>query len=310
MSQPLPQLYSSTDTSIVHALRYDWNGWFDSTATDLSTVEQRLPDVITACRPLWLADGLETNTWRLTPDGTLQVLFTVAPHLSPALCAARAKGRLDHALRQSHHRAYPGVDDAIGLVPVEGRLIPADAPQALAPPAPHLRFAFRRNVALRTLGENTREIVDAYLTRQAVKSDYADPRFKTFLDQFNTTQPTVDLAQPAATGHGRYWCNLHLVITVADRRYPMINEGSFAVIRDAAFAIAAANGHQLAHIAVMPDHLHLSLRFAHETAPADVGLHYLNGLAAALHRNQRCWNSEFYVGSFSEYDLDTIRRRG
>ncbi len=166
--------------------------------------------------------------------------------------------------------------------------------------------AFSRRVGFRALGDNTRAIVEHYLARQALKSDYADARFKAFLDRFAVIDHDVRLASPQATEHGRYWCSLHLVLVVQDRRFPMTRDSTFTTVRDECVAIAAAQGHQLAEVAVMPDHVHLALRAHHEQAPVAVGLAFLNGLAQAL-GNHRCWSEEFYVGTFGEYAIGAIR---
>lgn len=57
----------------------------------------------------------------------------------------------------------------------------------------------------------------------------------------------------------------------------------------------------------MPDHLHVALRGRIENSPEEIGLSFLNNLAYALGRN-RIWKDEYYVGTFSEYDVDTLRR--
>lgn len=282
MIQPV---YTAETVSPVHALRYDWTGWLDldghrksrggsCRGMAMEDVAILVKTAIETCRPLWSIDGMEVGNWQVLDNGGIQILFTVGPQVSPAFCAMRAKGRLDHALRRS----------------------PTPVPSG-----------FRRTVSLRTLGDNTRETVIGYLSRQAGKSDYADHRFKVFLDRFNTVDPRVDLSQPQATGHGRYWCNLHLVIVVADRRFPMTLEASFAAVHDAAFACAAAHGHELARISVMPDHVHLALRFSHESSPMGVGVVFSNWLAAAVGMNHGCWSREFYVGTFSEYGLAALR---
>ena len=235
-------------------------------------MEARLRGALEACRDLWTQDGLTLDTWAF--DGSrLQVLVAADPAVSPAFAFHRLKGRLTHALRTG---------------------------------APHPPIQFRRNVGFRTLGENTRSVVDAYIGKQAGKSDYVDPRFKQYLGRFTVENGGELLAQPVTSGHGRYWYNLHLVIVVQDRRFPMTRGETFRTVRSTCFQIAAKKGHRLASISVMPDHVHLSLCGAIEDSPMDIGLAYLNNLAYVLGQN-RCWSEEFYVGTFSEYDLAAIR---
>ncbi len=224
---------------------------------------------VEACRASWVSDGLELDAFHIR-EGMIQCLFVAQPMACPSFCAMRAKGRLQHALRK------------------------AGAP-----------VTFRRNVSIRTLGENTREVVASYLARQVGKSDYADPRWKDFLGRFTFAEGTTLLNEPEATGHGRYWYNLHVVIVVQDRRYPIAQKESFAKIRKICPHIAAENGYELAEVSIMPDHIHMALRGNIEHSPMAIGLAFQNELSYALGYN-RTWSYEFYVGTFSEYDVRSI----
>ena len=264
-----PPIYTRDSVRPVHNLRYDWTGWLRADAVFPST----LTTVIEHCRSAWRSDGLVLDHWQ-GDGGRIQLLFTTGPEVSPVLCAGRAKGRLQHELRQAG-------------TPV----------------------SFSRRIGLRTLGANTREIVERYVAGQAAKSDYVDPRFKAYLDGFAVKNAAVRLAAPSASGHGRYWYNLHVVITVQDRRFPMTRDETFAAVREAALAIADREGHDVAEVSPMPDHVHLVLRGSIEQSPLQIGLAYLNGLALAL-GNNRCWSEEFYVGTFSEYGVGEIAGAG
>ena len=224
---------------------------------------------VEACRSAWASDGLELDTFHIW-DGRIQCLFGTAPTVSPVFCAMRAKGRLQHALRA------------------------AGAP-----------VAFQRNVSVRTLGENTRDVVASYIGRQVRKSDYVDPRWKEFLGHFTFADGAMQLADPQATGHGRYWYNLHLVIVVQNRRHPIGLKASFRKIHETCPRIAAKKGYALAAASIMPDHIHLSLRGSIEHSPMDIGLAFQNNLSFVLGYN-RVWSYEFYVGTFSEYDVQSI----
>jgi len=264
-ADPPPPIYAAASVRPVHNLRYDWTGWL----RDHASFPPTLPAAIDHCRAAWQADGLTLDHWH-TVGGRIQLLFSAGPGVSPALCAGRAKGRLQHALRQAG-------------TPV----------------------SFSRRVGFRSLGDNTREIVERYVAGQVGKSDYVDPRFKTYLGQFTQEDVGTRLAEPFASGHGRYWYNLHVVIVVQDRRFPMTRHETFVCVRDESVAIAKRGGHEVAEISVMPDHVHLALRGNIQQSPLDIGLEYLNGLSRAL-GNNRCWSEEFYVGTFSEYGVDKI----
>ena len=259
-------IYTPQTIRLVHNLRYDWNGWLSDRD---AAFPASLSAAMEACRPLWQSDGMILDTWQ-TRKAQLQCLFTVRPQVSPAACSQRTKGRLQHALRR---HGTP--------------------------------ISFARNIGFRSLGDNTREIVGDYIKRQAFKSDYVDPRFKAWLEQFNLANQAVHLAEPAATGHGRYWYALHLVIVVRDRRFPMTRRETFETVRDHCFRIADDKGYEVGGVSVMPDHVHLAVRGNIEHSPEEMALAYLNGLSFAL-GNNRCWSEECYVGTFSEYRVNEI----
>jgi hypothetical protein len=58
----------------------------------------------------------------------------------------------------------------------------------------------------------------------------------------------------------------------------------------------------------MPDHLHIALRGDHERSPNEIVYAFQNNLAYAVGQ-QHLWQDPFYVGTFSEYDMDAVRRR-
>lgn len=264
---PRIPIYTPQSVRPVHDLHYDWTGWFKDAHPGLP---HGLHRAIEDCRAPWQSDGLTLDTWQASGE-RVQCLFTASPDVTPALCANRAKGRLQHALRQHKTPAR-----------------------------------FSRRVGFRTLGDNTRTIVEQYIARQAQKSDYVDPRFKAFLGGFTAEDGQAMLEAPYAGAHGRYWYNLHVVLVVADRGVPMTRHENFQKVRDTCFRIAAKKGHTLAAVSLMPDHLHLALRGNIEHSPLEIGLGFLNNLAFVLGYN-RCWSEEFYVGTFSEYDLRAVR---
>ena len=256
---------------VVHRLRYDWCAWWRVPSV---VPDGMLDGLVEACRPQWATDGMVPEAWRLLDDPPgVQILFGTQPGVSPAFCAHRAKGRLLHA--------------AAG----QGKPLRC-----------------RRNLGLRSLGDNTRETVEAYVARQAGRSDYVDPRFKDFLRTFTAHDARALLDAPAATAHGRYWYNLHLVLVVADRRFPVTRRENFDRLFAACFRIAEKKGHGLASVSVMPDHIHLALRGQHEQSPLGIGLAYLNNLARIMGCG-RFWSEEFYVGTFGEYSVAQLPGR-
>ena len=217
----------------------------------------------------WEPDGLRLIEAHATAD-KVQLLFSITPQVSPVFCCQRAKGRLQHALRKAG-------------TPVD----------------------FSRKVAFRSLGENTTSDVEGYLRKQVGKERFADPRFEAIMRQFTVTCPDVDLAQPSESDSGRYWYNLHLVLVVAGR-FRNTNPGKLAQLRAAAFATAVTSGCRIAALSVMPDHIHMALRGDIQRSPETIALAFQNDLAHTL--GCRAWQDGYYAGTFSEYDLDVIRR--
>ncbi len=217
----------------------------------------------------WEKDGLRLLEPHATAEKA-QLLFSVTPQVSPAFFCMRVKGRLQHALRRCG-------------APVE----------------------FSRKVSFRSLGENTTGQVEGYLRKQARKEGFADPRFEKVMSQFTVVPADADLSEPSASNSGRYWYNLHLVLVVAGR-FRITNPEKLGVLRDTAFVVAGESGCRIAALAVMPDHIHAALRGGIEQSPEEIALAFQNGMARAI--GCRVWQDGYYVGTFSEYDLDVIRR--
>src|SRR5947207_13467297 len=96
MPRPEP-IYRTLDLNPAYQLRYAWAAW--------SSRGERLPttlsaDFLESINSLWEGDGLRLLESRIAAD-RLQITFSAKPAVSPVMLAARAKGRLDHALRRS-----------------------------------------------------------------------------------------------------------------------------------------------------------------------------------------------------------------
>ncbi len=174
MTQSAP-FYQPRADGGAYQLRYSWTGWPAGGSFAITS-----PSLIEATKPLWERDGLRVLEYRWTA-ALVQILFSAKPDVSPEFIAARAKGRLDHALRTAR-----------------------------------LHAPFSRKVALRAIGDNTRRDIEDYVARQVAKERFADPRFAERMAELTVVDPRVDLAAPEASAHGRYWYNLHLVLTVEE----------------------------------------------------------------------------------------------
>ena len=259
---------------LVHKIAYAWSGWPKSDPFP----PEPAADFFAALDAAWAGDGLRRLSCRWQPD-LIQIAFAAPPDISPETAAARAKGRLDHALRARGWRA--------GL---------------------------SRKVALRSLGENTLETVLRYIATQLDRADLADPRYAASLAAAAWEDGAVDLSGPLASGHGRYWFNLH-VVAVTDGRWRVGREDFLqkipAAVREWGATLAAAGDSAAARagvrsLAVMPDHLHVALRGPAGRTPADLAA----SLRSALNHAAGCalFSPRIYVGTFSDYPLSALRR--
>jgi len=240
--------------------------------------EQAFPpctlEIIRKISPLWQEDGLMLGEHRVCGD-KVQILFSARHDVAPVVFAARIKGRLQHALRQNG-------------TPVK----------------------FSRKVAFRCLGNNTSDVVTGYLRKQVSKEGFVDPRFEKRMQEFTVVRDDVDLAEPFATVRGRYWYNLHLVLVVDGRVQFKMTE-PLAKLRDGCLRIASQKGYRLKSVAVMLEHIHISLGGVPDHSPEEIALTFMNNLVWIMGKN-RIWKDEYYVGTFSEYalrDLPFQRRK-
>ena len=252
---------------IAHNLHpaYGWTGW-----PSQGTFPSQPPaPFLSELAGQWEGDGLRLLEHNWTPK-YISITFSATPKVSPVLLAARAKGRLQHALR-------------IAGNPVK----------------------FSRKVSVRSIGHNTRETVETYVRTQIEREEFADPRYKTMLKSQIITDPTVDLSQPAQTNSGSYWYNLHLVLVVSDR-YRMGWGKEAKDLPPVARQIAKENGYEISTLSAMPDHLHVALRGNGEHTPQDIALTFQNKLAKELGKC-RVWEHNYYVGTFGEYTMRAVR---
>ena len=170
-----------------------------------------------------------------------------------------------------------------------------------------LNVPFSRKVALRAIGDNSRRDIEAYLARQVAKERFADPRFAERMAELTVVDPRVDLSASEESAHGRYWYNLHLVLTVAEH----LRVQDFNVLRslrDSFFKIALKKGHSVARLSVMPDHVHAALRPRRCETPLQVVFAYQNNLSYMVGQ-RRIWSDGYYVGTFGEYAMHAVRKR-
>ena len=215
-------------------------------------------------------DGIRVLEHDFAKPTVSQFLISSRPEVSPQLIAQRVKGRLQHLIR-------------------------AEMPSA-----------FQRNYSLRSLGSANRETIDEYVCNQLEHHPCADPRVTERLQQFQIHNSHVDLSQPSQTSHAIYWFNLHLVL-VNDGRYREIRDEPLNTLRNMIVKVSASKGHSLSRAAILPDHVHLTLRCLIDESPQEVALSYLNNLAYSQGMTQ-VFRFGYYAGTFGEYDLGVIPR--
>jgi REP element-mobilizing transposase RayT len=169
-----------------------------------------------------------------------------------------------------------------------------------------MSVSFSRKVAFRSIGENTREQVEAYIANQVTKECFVDDRFSEFMKSFTVTDPSARLEDPTATNSGRYWYNLHVVL-VTDSRMRITDERSLNLIGEICDKVAAKKAYRMACRSVMPDHVHLALRGDIEQSPEEIALAFMNNIAFAFGQ-KAVFRPSFYVGTFGEYDMGAVRR--
>lgn len=263
-------LYSGRNVAPAYKLRYSWTGWPSRGGEPFP--HKAPPGLLASLEPRWKSDGLRLLEHHWDPK-TIQLTLSATPEVAPVFCAARLKGRLQHSLRDA---GWTG--------------------------------KFSRKVSLRSVGHNSREVVERYIRNQAAAGDFADPRFAAKLEGYRRSAPEVDLAGPATTSSGRYWYCLHLVLVTADR-HRFTDDTTLDKLSEGALAIAAKKGCRVSELSVMPDHLHLALRGDIARSPHEIALAFQNNLAYLLGQF-RVWEDGYYVGTFGEYDMRAVRQHG
>ncbi len=262
--EPAPLYNPKPDGGAFH-LRYSWTGFRSG-----GSFAQRPVAAIEATRLAWEGDGLRVLEYRWTVE-IVQILFSATPDVSPELLAARAKGRLDHAMRQAK-----------------------------------IDLPFSRKVSVRAVGDNTRRDLEEYLTHQVTKEQFADAGFEAATSDLTFVDPRIDLSKPSESARGRHSCNLHLVLVVAGReRIRDLNV--LRELRDSFLRVAVKKKHAIARLAVMPNHVHAMMRPQIGDSPLELVFAYQNNLAYMLQQG-RIWSEGYYVGTFGEYSMAAVRK--
>jgi REP element-mobilizing transposase RayT len=233
----LKPLYDDPAVAPAYQLRYDWTAW----SSEGAELPGGLSEVLGGIEPAWEDDGLRVLETRCSRQ-LVQVLFSVKPTVSPVFCAARAKGRLQYALRKAGHATL-----------------------------------LQRKLSLRSVGENATNDVRQYILSQVDK----ETEYEAELAEFTRSDESVRLAAPTETRSSRYWYNLHLVL-VTEERYCIRDLDRLRKLQECALRIARKKGYAIAQLAVLPDHLHVALRGNIAQSPQAIAWAFQNNLAYAL----------------------------
>jgi REP element-mobilizing transposase RayT len=264
---PVEPLYRAETQDPAYHLRYSWTGWPSrGQFTELPPCEE----ILAQAAPGWEEDGLRALESKWT-EQVIQIAFSTRLDVTPVHVAARAKGRLQYALRTS------------------------GKPQQ-----------FSRKLAVRSIGNNRSEQVKAYISSQVEKERFADASLANSLREFTIVNHEIDLSRPLESARGRYWYNLHVVLVV-DRRARIADLAVLKQIKVTCLRVCEKKGYGVAAMSLMPDHLHLALRGNIEHSPQMIVLAFQNNTAYALGQKP-IWCDNFYAGTFSEYDMHAIRR--
>ncbi len=230
----------------------------------------RIPD------SAWLAelqkttepDGVRVIKHRTLADNESQFFLSTKPHVPPSEILRSVKGRLQYAIRDRDPKA------------------------------------FQRNYCLRSIGAATRSVVEAYVADQLGHHRMADPRVQEQLAAFQRTYPEVDLSKPSFTSHGKYWYNLHVAIVNVER-WMEVRHSVLSRLCDMIERAAARHGDRLSCLAVLPDHIHLTMGCEIGRSPEAVALSYLNNCAYSCGMRPM-FQYGYYVGTFGEYDRGAV----
>ncbi len=219
--------------------------------------------------PLWETDGIRRLEVNWTNE-QIAITCSVKPTVSPTYFVSRIKGRLQHALQVAGYST-----------------------------------GFSRKVSFRTVGDSKRAQVEAYIAKQVPKEQFVDERFTAFMSGFTKSHSNVRLDQATETNSGRYWYNLHLVL-VTDLRARFTDSASLNRLAGTCDKVANKKGYAISVRSVMPDHIHISLRGTIASSPEDIALSFMSNIAYAFGQ-QAILKPSYYVGSFGEYDMGSIR---
>lgn len=228
-------------------------------------------DWLEALRNATEPDGVRVLEHRLTEANASQFLISTRPETAPPDAVRSVKGRLQYLVRD------------------------------------RLPKAFRRNYGLWSVGTVNAKVIERYIADQTHHHPMADPHVQHCFEALAIDGNSEALEQPRVSGHAQFCYNLHLVI-VSRNRDVEIRQHVLEARRAMLLAVAKKKGHLAGNGQIVAEHLHVALGCALVESPQGVALSYMNNLAYA-EGMKPVFQYGFYVGTFSRYDLDAIRRK-
>ncbi|MEX2607950.1 MAG: transposase, partial [Kiritimatiellia bacterium] len=157
---------------------------------------------------------------------------------------------------------------------------------------------FDKAYLIRTVGQNTRTIVENYVQNQVDSSDLVDPLYRKRMKELRFHQEETN---PQKNRHrGVYDLFAHLVL-VTKGRYRMFSPEARKVF-ESLCAGTEALGAEALDISMMPDHAHLLLRWPSALSGAEL----IEGVKRESGRQLRrtaFWSGGGYLGSVGPYRL-------
>ena len=222
-----------------------------------------------------LEASLETDNIRILEfhrrtSETIQLLLSTQPAVIPTEIVKNVKGRLQHSVR------------------------------------PFGGISLRRNFRLSSVGYASAATVERYVAEQFEHHEMADAHSQQLLEELSIVSTDIDLTEPLHSGHGQYALALHLVFVHA-QRWRTAEVSFHEITRSAILATARKWDHQISRLALLPDHVHMTVRIRYERSPAEIALSYMNNVAFR-HGMLNLWMPGYYAGTIGPYDMQAVRR--
>ncbi len=202
-------------------------------------------------------------------NGTELLLVSTAPCVAPPAIVRSIKGRLQHLLRAEHP------------------------------------ITWQRNFRLSSVGDASAERVEQYVAKQLSHHPLADPRTAEAMLQFQR-QFDTDITKVTNSAHGQYTVAIHLVLVHAER-WRTAEPDFLRTTREAMLAVSQKKQHRLSRLAILPDHVHLTMAVDYVSSPETIALSYMNNVSYR-HGMLPMWMNGFYVGTIGRYDMGAVRR--